>query len=1431
MTSFDFFSYSWFIDEDVEDRTCIRVYGIDKTNQTICLQIDDFNPYVYIEIPETWDVYKRNDFRDNIDTVLGYRKNTREKITMVEKEFVKRKKLYYANFDANGDVKKFSYLRCSFRSQSDRNRLSFKAKTQIDIPNIGFVNVRVHEQDASPILQLCCMRGISTAGWIHIKNARTARNPTTLCTKEYAVRWCDIYSVTEVCNTTASPLIMGFDIEAYSHIPSAMPDAQKDEDCIFQISCTFAREGEKVYRKYLLTAGDVSDEKISEEDLESEFNVIRCSTERELLEKFTDVVNELNPNVIVGYNIFSFDIPYMIQRANHHNCFTYFSKMGFNRKKCAKVKNIKWTSSAYQDQQFQFLDAEGRLFVDLLPVVKRDYKLDNYRLKTVSTYFLGETKDPLSVKGIFRSFELFMRSKEREEYYNKLVKEYDESELDDQNILDEMFEKTEREFEKMVRLQRKAKNALSVCGKYCIQDSALVVKLMFKLQVWIGLCEMANVCYVQPLTLYTQGQQIKVFSQIYKYCYDNEIVVEHDAYETKENERYMGAYVFEPVAGLYERVVPFDFNSLYPTTIIAYNIDYSTLVLDESIPDEKCHVMDWNEHNGCEHDSKMIRKKELDEIIENAQLFIKELRELKKRDKKRKREIDEEIVREIERIKPFREERAEISKSRPKMPMCAHRRYRFIREPKGVLPMILQHLLDSRKKTRKQIKECKDEMKTCDEQRRAELDLIVNVLDKRQLSYKISANSAYGAMGVKKGYLPFMPGAMTTTFKGRQNIEIVAKTISEKFQGKVIYGDTDCVVENTPVLIKCDNVLKYVFVRELSDEKWSRINANKEISKPKPNYQIWSDKGWTNITNVVRCEVEKQIASVRTPTGVVFCSTEHSLLTKDAQPITPARVKSEDLLLTCEPPNTNETEFYSASFFESQTEKLENAFVWGLFFKYGLCYGSFFNKWFWWRVQCHNEKSITECVRMLKKHKPYLQFEIAKHAGFTSLTLLRNKESQEEYQSVFEFVEEYIRKFYNENGEMIVPTEILNANKAIQRYFLNGCCDSQMNFEIKLTSLSPLGAAGMFYILKNLGYSVRVDECYGKYNLSTYIGENSTIVNGCVTSVLMSKYDCKYLYDIETENHHFAAGVGDLVVHNSNYIHFPHLKEAEETWNYATMVADEVSKMFPPPMRLEFEEVIYWNFFILTKKRYMYNSCQRDGIVSDKVGKKGVLLARRDNSQFVRDVYEQVIKRIFRRENVCDVLYFILEEINKMCSNCVPIKNFVITKAVGNVDDLNATISHDNDNIQTKIGKYKVPTLSFDEKEREKQLKKKGVVCESDFYLKSLPAQVQLAQRIRARGGRVDTGSRLEYVITETGGHNANQSEKIEDVEYFIEHKDVLKLDFLYYLKLLATPLDQIIETAFKIKNFTLGQYNIRLARKKVHDELLNLYRPRIKFG
>ena len=482
---------------------------------------------------------------------------------------VEKYKLYGVYLDKNYKRKLFPYLLCSFSHKKDIKQLGFKIRRNIQVVGLGSLSLKIHESDADEILQMTCCRQIPTAGWIEFFGKLVNKeDQVTLCDLEFKVKWKHLNPSN--LQIIPKPKIMGFDIEVNSTNPSAMPKATKPGDKIFQISCVFYRYGdtEKNYIKYLLSLGQPLQEIVGKDVI-----IYTYDTEFELLEGYTNLIRTENPNIISGYNILGFDIPYMIDRAKLNYVIGEFDRQGFHKYIHAKEKTIKWSSSAYKDQEFQFLDAEGRLFVDLLPLVKRDFKFNNYKLKTISEHFIGKTKDPLSVKGIFKCYRIGIKQNNEGEY------------------------------------SYSSQKAMAIVGKYCVQDSALVCLLMDKLQTWIGLTEMASTCNVPIFTLYTQGQQIKVFSQLYKYCMYENIVVEKDSYQVTDDERYVGAHVFPPIPGTYKNVIPFDFASLYPTTIIAYNIDYHTWVPDDSdIPDSMCHVMEWEDHIGCIHDPKLLEK-------------------------------------------------------------------------------------------------------------------------------------------------------------------------------------------------------------------------------------------------------------------------------------------------------------------------------------------------------------------------------------------------------------------------------------------------------------------------------------------------------------------------------------------------------------------------------------------------------------------------------------------------------------------------------------------------------------------------------------------------------------------------------------------------------------------------------------------------------
>ena len=125
---------------------------------------------------------------------------------------------------------------------------------------------------------------------------------------------------------------------------------------------------------------------------------------------------------------------------------------------------------------------------------------------------------------------------------------------------------------------------------------------------------------------------------------------------------------------------------------------------------------------------------------------------------------------------------------------------RFAQFPvgRGVLPSILEELLAARKSTRKQIPLQKD-------------DFMKNILDKRQLAIKITANSLYGGTGAKTSSFFEKDVAACTTAMGR-TLLIYAKTVIEEYyknrivtlkdgrqvltNAEIVYGDTDSVFFN-----------------------------------------------------------------------------------------------------------------------------------------------------------------------------------------------------------------------------------------------------------------------------------------------------------------------------------------------------------------------------------------------------------------------------------------------------------------------------------------------------------------------------------------------------------------------------------------------------------------------------------------------------------
>lgn len=691
----DLFVYDWHSrfgggasdDDGASDNGEIVAYAMTAASETRVVHICGFEPWVHVEVMNA---------QTHVESQAVF-KSIKENRNVAKVQRVMRTQLYGATAVEGSGAKQFLLV----RFESTRRRAYFVA----GLRKIGWrivaggksFRVCVYDTQCSDVLQFTTQQAIAPTGWVTFVNAMLVSDGG----RGHVVRVLARNVV--ACTDTAVeprmppvPRVLSYDIECFSSNPGRMPNAAVIEDRVFQIGISTS-SGHHVLLTMWPSASTCNSEAAAPA-APVMLDVRTYATERDLLLGFVDAILEYDPHFLTGYNIFKFDLPYLIQRAKLNNVFAEFASHGVNGARAAE-RLVKWSSAAFATVELQFLDVPGRVSLDMLTVVQRDFKLDNYRLKTVATHFLGETKDPVTPQGIFAAYELLVRARET----------------------------------RATAYMDAAVYALHKVGRYCVQDATLVSSLFDHLQAFVGCVELSAVMHVPISVLFTRGQQIRIFSQVFRECYREKprriINRERDAPSEKTG-KYEGAIVYEPTPGLYRNVVSLDFNSLYPTSQIAYNICPSTYVADtDPRADNECHVIDTSSHVGCEHDTNEKRR----------------------------------------------------AKTKAADVLCVTGRARFAKTPEGVLPRLLRELLEARAATRKHLKAVAA----------ADNKGLVEVLDKRQLALKISANSVYGSLGAAQGFIPFLVGAAATTAVGRASITKAIRVIETEYGGITRASDTD----------------------------------------------------------------------------------------------------------------------------------------------------------------------------------------------------------------------------------------------------------------------------------------------------------------------------------------------------------------------------------------------------------------------------------------------------------------------------------------------------------------------------------------------------------------------------------------------------------------------------------------------------------------
>lgn len=853
--------------ETSEMHVNINLWCLDRESKPWLVRIDDFPAFCYIELPTVvggrpceW-----NDIRAG--KVVDYLKRTMGDNAPFNHVFGMFQKLYYYQAD-----KKNPMIFIYFRTLDALNHCRNKLSKPINISGFGTMMLNVYETQVDIVRKLFTVQNCSFCSWLSVKGREILLDSdlrlTTGGTEEKPMREIMVsYKNIQQERSKESeswftfPRILAFDIETYSDNHKAMPDDLNIKHVSNIISCIYYEVGKpELRKKYVFVLGD-------SEPVEGA-TVVCINTEIEMIEAFCKLIVDLDPEIISGYNIFAYDYRYLDNRLKIK--MKEWPAMGRLLNKPSTMSTMKWKSGAYGYNIINILQMEGRISIDMLPIVKRDYRLDKYSLDFVSSHFLGRTKHDVKPVDMFKAYEHQTYVVEQiRDYISENSDEYVDNDLE---ILDALKKLETTDARKALLLQRyeMAKSDITRIVKYCIQDSDLVVDLFDKLNVWLGLNALSSVVGVPIIQLFTRGQQIRCLAQVYDKCYRKGIVLDR---RIKDKVFYNGGFVFEPKPGLFDAVICLDFASLYPSIMRAYNICFTTLVspeLADRIPDDDCVTLEVEQEEPIDPTAiKNMASGDNNDFFDSKD-----------------DDGDMDGVKTVFRNYQYKWVKKSV-------------RY-------GILPEIQDHLVGSRNIIKKELAALEDEEEECkDPKRLAEIKLLLVLKDKYSNALKVSANSLYGFLGAQEGgILSLIEAAMCITATGRKLIGQVNSFIETKYNGDIIYGDS--VTGDTPILIRRDGQIMWEEIQNIIDWRIAaKYRDTKEMAileESNEYLEVWSDKGWTQIKRAIRHKTDKELFQIITKSGCIRCTADHSLIRKNGEEVRPRDLVVGDELLHADLP-------------------------------------------------------------------------------------------------------------------------------------------------------------------------------------------------------------------------------------------------------------------------------------------------------------------------------------------------------------------------------------------------------------------------------------------------------------------------------------------------------------------------------------------------
>lgn len=571
-------------------------------------------------------------------------------------------------------------------------------------------------------------------------------------------------------------------------------------DIIIQIGMTTKRVGDHNVQDYYIATLK------SCEQFDPNVTIQSFDDEKDVIIAWAKHTRKINVDVLTGYNIFGFDYEFIWQRAQELGITHILARILTRIRHIPASLRIKeLSSSGLGDNLLKLMEMPGRITVDLMKVIQKDYRLDSYKLDSTANNFM---------RGIIQSARVLNSPK----YSGGKITEIITSGIDnlevgnyvnilvDNGIYIDQYKnghkykilrkhtndpdnirlvvlgairgykeipgnmkiywcecKDDISPQQIFAYQDKGPVKRGIIAKYCLKDCELVTRMIERLDVIINNISMANVCYVPLSYLFLRGQGVKSYSLVSRQCrLDGYLIPTIRALEDFKDDpdmedSYEGAIVLDPIPNIWSipnkpktentnipssdtptntppidtpdthkraqsaktttqsvtqqptvqvciegdsATAVCDFNSLYPSCIIAEGASHDTIVLD----DAKYGHIEGIKYNIVEHN--VIKGKGEKKVI-----------------------VGRKAV-----------------------------KYAILPDDKQpVIPTILRNLLQARKDVRKRQATITDKFKKA-------------ILEGQQLAYKVTANSMYGQLGATTSPIFLKDLAATTTASGQKNL-------------------------------------------------------------------------------------------------------------------------------------------------------------------------------------------------------------------------------------------------------------------------------------------------------------------------------------------------------------------------------------------------------------------------------------------------------------------------------------------------------------------------------------------------------------------------------------------------------------------------------------------------------------------------------------